>query len=345
MRARLVPVSKVFNKIPRMVRDLCGEFKKDIELRMEGEETELDRSLIEALVDPMVHIIRNSVDHGIEQPDERERKGKKRKGLLSVRAYNEGNHVIIDVFDDGKGINVQAVKDKVKEKGLMTDAELASLSIKEAMNLIFIPGLSTAQKVSSVSGRGVGMDVVKTNIEKMNGQAYIESEEGQWTKLTIKLPLTLAIMRALIVKVDNELFAIPLNTVTELVKLKEGVIKTVDKNEVMVLREAVIPLVDLMRTFSINREERRDGYAVICSIGEKTVGIKVQSVVGQEEVVIKPLGEFLKNIKGISGATIRGDGKVILILDIPSVILHYSNQKKMQQHLHNMNGAAMSAMN
>ncbi len=345
MRARLVPISKVFNKIPRMVRDLCGEFKKDIELRMEGEETELDRSLIEALVDPMVHIIRNSVDHGIELPDERERKGKKRKGLLSVRAYNEGNHVIIDVFDDGKGINVQAVKDKVKEKGLMTDAELASLSTKEAMNLIFIPGLSTAQKVSSVSGRGVGMDVVKTNIEKMNGQTYIESEEGQWTKLTIKLPLTLAIMRALIVKVDSELFAIPLNTVTELVKLKEGVIKTVDKNEVMVLREAVIPLVDLMRTFSINSEERRDGYAVICSIGEKTVGIKVHSVVGQEEVVIKPLGEFLKNIKGISGATIRGDGKVILILDIPSVILHYSNQKKMQQHLHNINGAAMSAMN
>lgn len=345
MRARLVPVSKVFNKIPRMVRDLCGEFKKDIELQMEGEETELDRSLIETLVDPMIHIIRNSIDHGIELPDERERKGKKRKGLLSVRAYNEGNHVIIDVFDDGKGINVQAVKDKVKEKGLMTDAELASLSTKEAMNLIFIPGLSTAQKVSSISGRGVGMDVVKTNIEKMNGQAYIESEEGQWTKLTIKLPLTLAIMRALIVKVDDELFAIPLNTVTELVKLKEGVIKTVDKNEVMVLREAVIPLVDLLRTFSINREERKNGYAVICNVGEKTVGIKVHSVVGQEEVVIKPLGEFLKSIKGISGATIRGDGKVILILDIPSVIFHYSNQKKTQQHLHNVNAATMSAMN
>ena len=345
MRARLVPISKVFNKIPRMVRDLCGEFKKDIELKVEGEETELDRSLIEALVDPMVHIIRNSVDHGIELPDERERKGKNRKGLLSIRAYNEGNHVIIDIFDDGKGINLQAVKDKVKEKGLMTDAELASLSLKEAMNLIFIPGLSTAQKVTSVSGRGVGMDVVKTNIEKMNGQAYIDSEEGQWTKLTIKLPLTLAIMRALIVKVEDELFAIPLNTVTELVKLKEGLIKTVDKNEVMVLRKAVIPLVDLLRTFSINREEKKDGYVIICNIGEKTVGIKVHSVVGQEEVVIKPLGEFLKNIKGISGATIRGDGKVILILDIPAVILHYSNQKKAYGHLHSVAGAAVSAMN
>jgi two-component system chemotaxis sensor kinase CheA len=345
MRARLVPISKVFNKIPRMVRDLCGEFKKDIELKVEGEETELDRSLIEALVDPMVHIIRNSVDHGVELPDEREKKGKKRKGLLSIKAYNEGNHVIIDVFDDGKGINLQAVKDKVKEKGLMTDAELTSLSQKEAMNLIFIPGLSTVQKVTSVSGRGVGMDVVRTNIEKMNGQAYIDSEEGQWTKLTIKLPLTLAIMRALIVKVDDELFAIPLNTVTELVKLKEGLIKTVDKNEVMVLRKAVIPLMDLLRTFSINREKKKDGYAVICNIGEKTVGIKVHSVVGQEEVVIKPLGEFLKNIKGISGATIRGDGKVILILDIPSVILHYSNQKKAYGHLHSVTGAAASVMN
>jgi len=346
MRARLVPISKVFNKIPRMVRDLCGEFKKDIELKVEGEETELDRSLIEALVDPMVHIIRNSIDHGIELPDERERKGKNKKGLLTIRAYNEGNHVIIDIFDDGKGINMQAVKDKVKEKGLMTDSELASLSPKEAMNLIFIPGLSTAQKVTSVSGRGVGMDVVKTNIEKMNGQAYIDSEEGQWTKLTIKLPLTLAIMRALIVKVEDELFAIPLNTVTELVKLKEGLIKTVDKNEVMVLRKAVIPLVDLLRTFSINKEENKDGYVIICNVGEKTVGIKVHSVVGQEEVVIKPLGEFLKNIKGISGATIRGDGKVILILDIPSVILNYSNQKKAYGHLHSVAGtAAASVMN
>ncbi len=335
MRARLVPISKVFNKIPRMVRDLCGEFKKDIELKMEGEDTELDRSLIEALVDPMVHIIRNSVDHGIELPDERERQGKRRKGLLSVKAYNEGNHVIIDIFDDGKGINLQAVKDKVKEKGLMTEAELASLSQKEAMNLIFIPGLSTAKKVSSVSGRGVGMDVVKTNIEKMNGQAHIDSEEGQWTKLTIKLPLTLAIMRALIVKVQEELFAIPLNTVTELVKLKEGLIKTVDKNEVLVLRNTVIPLVDLTRTFSFQQGSTQDGYVVICMIGEKTVGIKVHSVVGQEEVVIKPLGEFLKNIKGISGATIRGDGKVILILDIPSVILQFNNLRKIALgHLH-----------
>jgi len=328
MRARLVPVSKVFNKIPRMVRDLCSEFKKDIELKVEGEETELDRSLIEALTDPLIHIIRNSVDHGVEVPEERVKNGKRAKGLLSIRAYNEGNHVIIEIYDDGKGINIQAVKDKVKEKGLMTDAELASLSQKEAMNLVFIPGLSTAQKVSKVSGRGVGMDVVKTNIEKMNGQAHIDSEEGKWTKLTIKLPLTLAIMRALIVKVTEELFAIPLNTVTELVKIREGLIKTVDKNEVLVLRNTVIPIVDLSKAFFINGEEDGSGYLVICNIGDKTIGIKVLSVIGQEEVVIKPLGEFLKDIKGISGATIRGDGKVILILDIPSVIINYSNHRR-----------------
>lgn len=330
MRARLVPVSKVFNKIPRMVRDLCSEFKKDIELKVEGEETELDRSLIEALHDPIIHIIRNSVDHGIETPEQRTAGGKPPKGLLSIRAYNEGNHVIIEIYDDGKGVNIQSVKDKVREKGLMSEAELATLSPKEAMNLVFIPGLSTAQRLSKVSGRGVGMDVVRTNIEKMNGQAHIDSEEGKWTKLTIKLPLTLAIMRALIVKVSQEIFAIPLNTVTELVKVRQGLIKTVDKNEVLILRNTVIPVVDLRRAFFFNGNDD-GGYLVICSIGEKSIGIKVHSVIGQEEVVIKPLGEFLKDIKGISGATIRGDGKVILILDIPSVILSYSMHRKAHQ--------------
>ena len=328
MRARLVPIGKLFNKVPRQVRDLCGEFKKDIELKIEGESTELDRSLIEALHDPLIHIIRNSVDHGIEPPEERVQKGKRSKGLLSIKAYNEGNHVIVEIFDDGKGIDVRAVKEKVKEKGIMSDMELNNLSEKEAMNLIFIPGLSTAKKISKVSGRGVGMDVVKTNIEKMNGQAYIDSEEGQWSKLTIRLPLTLAIMRALIVKITDGLFAVPLNTVVELVKVKGGLIKSVDKNEVFVLRDIVIPIVDLSKTFSANGNNGKGGYLVICNIADKIVGIKVHTVVGQEEVVIKPLGEFLKNIKGISGATIRGDGKVIPILDIPGVISNFNIQRK-----------------
>jgi two-component system chemotaxis sensor kinase CheA len=319
MRARLVPISKLFNKIPRMARDLSAEFKKEVDLTMEGEETELDRSLIESLHDPLIHIIRNSVDHGIETPQDREKKGKRPRGTLSLKAYNEGNNVIIEIFDDGKGINVEAVKEKAREKGLMVDNELNSLSPRDAMNLIFVPGLSTAKKVSSVSGRGVGMDVVKTNIEKMNGQVTIDSEEGQWTRISLRLPLTLAIMRALIVRVLDELFAIPLNTVTELVKREESLIRSVDKKEVLVLRDKVIPVVNLARIFS-RSEGDQDKYIVICNIGEKTIGIKATAVEGQEEVVIKPLGEFLGNIKGIGGATIRGDGKAILILDMSALM-------------------------
>jgi two-component system chemotaxis sensor kinase CheA len=328
MRARLVPIGKLFNKVPRLVRDLSGEFKKKIELKIEGESTELDRSLIEALHDPLIHIIRNSVDHGVEAPEEREKKGKNPKGVLSIKAYNEGNQIIVEIFDDGKGINVQAVKDKVKEKGLMSESELNGMSAREAMGLVFIPGLSTAKKVSNVSGRGVGMDVVKTNIEKMNGQVYIDSEEGKWTRLTLKLPLTLAIMRALIIRVNQELFAIPLNTVTELVKLRDGLIKPVDKNEALVLRDMVIPIVDFSKIVGFSESRIDDGYIVVCNIGEKIIGIKANSVVGQEEVVMKPLGEFLGNINGVGGATIRGDGKVILILDLPAIIEHYGNLRR-----------------
>ena len=319
MRARLVPISKLFNKIPRLVRDLSTEFKKEIDLTMEGEETELDRSLIESLHDPLIHIIRNSVDHGVETPEDRQTKGKRRKGSLSLKAYNEGNNVIIEILDDGKGINIEAVKEKAREKGIIGDNELNSLSGRDAMNLVFVPGLSTAKKVSNVSGRGVGMDVVKTNIEKMNGQVSIDSEEGQWTKIALRLPLTLAIMRALIVRVLDELFAIPLNTVTELVKREEGLVQSVDKKEVLVLRDRVIPVVDLARIFS-RSEGDEDKYIIICNIGEKTIGIKARAVEGQEEVVIKPLGEFLGNIKGIGGATIRGDGKAILILDMSALM-------------------------
>jgi two-component system chemotaxis sensor kinase CheA len=324
MRARLVPISKLFNKVPRLARDLSAEFGKSIGLTMEGEETELDRSLIEALHDPLIHIIRNSVDHGVETPVERERKGKGKEGTLSLKAYNEGNNVIIEVFDDGKGINVEEVKKKAREKGILGDAELATLPPREAMNLVFAAGLSTAKKVSNVSGRGVGMDVVKTNVEKMNGQVSIDSEEGKWTKLTMRLPLTLAIMRALIVGVLDDLYAIPLNTVTELVKLSEGLIKSVDKKEVLVLRDKVIPVVDLARVFTGEPQPGEDKYIVICNIGEKTIGIKARAVEGQEEVVIKPLGEFLGNVKGIGGATIRGDGKAILILDMSALVNHSS---------------------
>lgn len=245
---------------------------------------------------------------------------------MTLKAYNEGNNVIIEIFDDGKGIDVEAVKKKAREKGLMGDAELAALSTRDAMSLVFVAGLSTAAKVSNVSGRGVGMDVVRNNVEKMNGQVSIDSEEGRWTRLTLRLPLTLAIMRALIVKVLDELFAIPLNTVTELVKLKEGLIKSVERKEVLVLRDRVIPVVDLAKVFTGEAPEVEDKYIVICNIGEKTVGVKARAVEGQEEVVIKPLGTFLGNIKGVGGATIRGDGKAILILDMSALIDHISSQ-------------------
>ena len=326
MRARLTPISKVFNTIPRLVRDLCKEFKKEIEIKIEGEATELDRSLIEGLHDPLIHVIRNSVDHGVEMPEERVERGKPPKGTLSVKAYNEGNHVIIELYDDGKGIDLVAVKEKVREKNLISETELNNLSDHEMMNLIFIPGLSTAKKLSSVSGRGVGMDVVQTNIQKMNGQVSIDSEKGGWTRLTIKLPLTLAIMRALVVTVGDDIYALPLNAVEELVKLKEGAVKSVDKNEVLVLRDKIIPVVDLSKVFNCANGHEDDGYVVICNINNKIVGIKVQAVVGQEEVVIKPLGEFLGNVDGVGGVTIRGDGKAIPIVDVPAMVGTYIRQ-------------------
>ena len=326
MRARLTPISKVFNTIPRLVRDLCKEFKKEIEVKIEGEATELDRSLIEGLHDPLIHVIRNSVDHGVEMPEERVERGKPQKGTLSVKAYNEGNHVILELYDDGKGIDLAAVKEKVREKGLIGETELNNMSDHEIMNLIFIPGLSTAKKLSSVSGRGVGMDVVQTNIQKMNGQVSIDSEKGKWTRLTIKLPLTLAIMRALVVTVGDDIYALPLNTVEELVKLKEGAVKSVDKNEVFVLRDKIIPVVDLSKVFNCANGQEDDGYVVICNINNKIVGIKVQAVVGQEEVVIKPLGEFLGNVDGVGGVTIRGDGKAIPIVDVPAMVGTYIRQ-------------------
>ncbi|HOP85405.1 MAG TPA: chemotaxis protein CheA [Syntrophorhabdaceae bacterium] len=319
MKARLVPLSKLFNKVPRLVRDLCNSFNKEVELKITGEETELDRTLIESLHDPLIHIIRNSVDHGIETKEERAKKGKPEKGTLSINAYNEGNNVVIDIFDDGKGIDIDGLKKKVIEKGLMSEHEINDMTEKEIMNLIFIPGLSTAKRISSVSGRGVGMDVVKTNIEKMNGEVYVDSVKNQWTKISIRLPLTLAIMGALIVEIGPELYAIPLNNVIELVKLNREYIKMVDKNEVLMLRKEIVPILDVARIMSLP-DSGKEKYIVICKIGDKTLGIKVNTVVGQEEIVIKSLGEFMGNIKGIGGASIRGDGKVILILDIPAMI-------------------------
>jgi len=334
MKTRLVPISKLFNKVPRMVRDLSREFNKEVELKIEGGETELDRSIVEALHDPLIHIVRNSIDHGIEDPEIREKMGKKRSGLLSIKAYNEGNHVIVEITDDGRGIDIQALKEKVRDKNLIGEKEFQNISDKDAVNLIFIPGLSTAKKISNISGRGVGMDVVKTKIEKMNGHVHVEFEKNRWTKIVIRLALTLAIMKALIVRVFNNIFAIPLHSVIELVKAEDTIIKEVDKKEVILLRNKIIPLVDKDHPFFIRNTENK-GYIVICNMGENTIGLKVDAVLGQEEVVIKPLGEFLKNIKGISGATIRGDGRIILILDL-NTLFAFHNVETIKSQLGNV---------
>lgn len=326
MRARLVPISRLFSKVPRVVRDLCSASGKDVDLIIEGGETELDKSLIEALHDPLTHIMRNSIDHGIERPEERVQKGKAAKGVISLKARSEGNQVAIEIMDDGKGIDVRAIKEKAVEKGLMHPGEADRVTAEEAINYIFVPGFSTAKELTSISGRGVGMDVVKTNVERMNGHVYLNSQKGKWTRLTMTLPLTLAIMKALLVSVGDEFYAVPLDVVLEVIKPKEGLVKTVQGQEVLVLRDMIIPLVRLSKVVS-GRSEPDEGCSIIlCKTPDRPVGLRVGSVVGQEEVVIKSLGEFLKSVRWVAGATIRGDGRVVLMLDLPGIFEHFCKQ-------------------
>ncbi|MGD0234014.1 MAG: chemotaxis protein CheA [Syntrophorhabdales bacterium] len=326
MRARLVPISRLFNKVPRLVRDVCSASGKEVQLIIEGGETELDKSLIETLHDPLTHILRNSIDHGIESPQERVLKGKEAKGLISLKARGEGNQVTIEILDDGKGIDVKAIKEKVVEKGLMQPAEVERITAEEAINYIFVPGFSTARELTSISGRGVGMDVVKTNVERMNGRVYVDSKKGKWTRLTITLPLTLAIMKALLVSVGDEIYAVPLDVVLEVIKPKEGLVKTVQGHEVLVLRDLIIPLVRLSEVVSGMSEPNEKCSVILCKTPDRPIGLRVGSVVGQEEVVIKSLGEFLKSVRWIAGATIRGDGRVVLMLDLPGVFAHFCKQ-------------------
>ena len=327
MRSRLVPISKLFNKVPRLVRDLCAASGKETELNIEGGETELDKSFIETLHDPLTHIMRNSIDHGIETPEERVRAGKPPKGLISVKARSEGNQVVIEVLDDGRGIDVEAIKGKVAERGLLPRSQVDGISLEEAVSFIFVPGFSTARVLSPVSGRGVGMDVVKTNIEKMNGHVYVESAKGKWTRLIIELPLTLAIMKALLIGVGNELYAMPLSVVLEVVGPKQGLTKTVGGQEVLVLRDAIIPVITLSRVLSVKAGPEEEGSIIVCRAPDRPVGLRVRSIIGQEEVVIKSLGEFLKSVRWVAGATIRGDGRVALILDLAGIAADFFKQR------------------
>ena len=320
MKMRMLPVGKVFNKFPRVVRDLARSQNKEIELFISGEETELDKSVIEEIGDPLVHLIRNSADHGIELPDERVTAGKARSGRIDLIASQEGSNIVIKVADDGAGLDTARIRQKAIEKKLASADEVNRMSDKEVFSYIFHPGFSTAKVVTDVSGRGVGMDVVRTNIEKLKGIIDIQSERGKGTAIIIKLPLTLAIVQGLLVEARNELFILPLASVLETVKIARTDVASINRKEVIRLRDTVLPIVDLHSIFfrgtsSIDLAKMTNSYVVVLGLAEKRIGLVVDHLIGQEEVVIKSLGEFLGQTQGIAGATILGDGRVRLIVD------------------------------
>lgn len=323
LKTRMVPIDRLFKKFPRLVRDIAREMSKDVELVVSGGETELDKTVIDQLNDPIVHLMRNSIDHGLESPDERQRLGKPRKGTVQLSANQEGNHILITVKDDGRGIDVDKVRQKALDKELVTEEQLQAMSRQEVMQLIFEPGFSTAEKVSNISGRGVGMDVVKTNIRNLNGMIDLYSEKNLGTTIVLKLPLTLAIMQALMVQVCEEIYAIPLASVVETIRIQETEIKNVNQKEVIQHRDTVLPLLRLQKLFDVRKAEGKaikgNEYVVLVGAGEKKFGLMVDRLLGQEEVVIKSLGDYLGSITGIAGGTITGDGRVRLIVDCANV--------------------------
>ena len=323
MKTRMIRIGKVFNRFPRLVRDLSKETGKEINLVIKGEKTELDKTLIEEINDPLVHLIRNSVDHGIESPKERKKAGKSAKGTITLSAEHEGNHIIISIIDDGKGIDPEIIVNKAISKGIIIKEKADELSKHEIFNLIFAPGFSTAEKVTNVSGRGVGMDVVKTNVSRLHGIIEIDSEVGKGTKIDIKLPLTLAIIQGLLVKVIGETIILPLSSVVEVVKVSKKEIYQVNKTECIKLRDRVLPLINidnLLYHSDTFHKETETQFVVVIRLAEKRYGIKVDDLISQKEVVIKSLGKYLGNIEGIAGSTIMGDGTVVMIADIAEII-------------------------
>jgi two-component system chemotaxis sensor kinase CheA len=345
MKTRMVPIGKVFNKFPRMIRDLARDLKKDIELIITGEDTELDKSVVEEIGDPLVHMIRNAVDHGIEMPDVRVKKGKPAKGKIYLKAYHEGNHIVIEISDDGQGMDPEKIKNKALERKVITPDEAKTMSKDEALGLIFKPGFSTAEKVTDVSGRGVGMDVVRTNVEKLNGIIMIDSEIGKGSVFKLKLPLTLAIIQALLVEVSGEVFAIPLVSVIETVRINEREIHNLEGREVLKLRDSVLSLVRLDEVFGLEGSFSNDIYVVVVALAEKRIGLVVDRLVGQEEIVIKSLGDYLSGNMGIAGATIMGDGKVRLILDVSGVMEMATKMPKRSRKSRDIKNAVTSPGN
>jgi len=329
MRIRMVPISQIFSRFPRLVRDLSKSLNKKINLVIEGEETELDKSVIEDLLDPIMHSVRNSIDHGIESVEARLAAGKPEEGMVLLKAANEGNMIVIEIGDDGKGIDVESVKAKAVERGIISPNKV--LTDVEAFNLIFEPGFSTAKEITSISGRGVGLDVVRRQIDDLNGTVTVNSERGKGTKFTIKLPLTLAIIQGLLVRVGPEIYSIPITSVIESLRIKPDEIKKIDNYEVFNIRSDVISLLRLNRLFGIKTEEEQDyHFIVIVGTAEKKMGFMVDSLIGEEDVVIKPLRDQFTNSPGIAGASILGDGSVSLIIDV-SQLLELGLKKEMEQ--------------
>jgi len=319
MRIRMVPISQIFSRFPRLVRDLSKSLNKKINLVIEGEDTELDKSVIEDLLDPIMHSVRNCIDHGIEAPEARVAAGKNEEGTVLLRASNEGNMIMIEIADDGKGIDVDAIRTKAIERGLIhPNKELTDV---EAFNLIFEPGFSTARQVTNISGRGVGLDVVRRQVEKLNGSVTVSSEKGKGSKFTIKLPLTLAIIQGLLVRVGREIYSIPITSVIESHRIKPSEIKMIDNYEVFNIRNDVISLLRLNRLFGIKTDEQREyNFIVIVGTAEKKMGLMIDSLIGEEDVVIKPLRDQFTNSPGIAGASILGDGSVSLIIDVSQLL-------------------------
>lgn len=327
MKARMMPIETVFNRFPRVVRDLAQKLGKDVKLELVGGETELDRSVIEVIGDPLLHILRNSVDHGLESPETREELGKPRQGRVLVRAYHQDNHIVIEIRDDGRGIDADKIRQKAVEKELLTKDQADRLTDREALQYIFSSGFSTAAEVSEVSGRGVGMDIVRSNIQRLGGLIDLETEVGKGSRFVLRLPLTLAIIRGLLTRVGEQVIVLPLGSVVETLLVEVDSIQTVNRNEVIVLRGQTLPLVRLNDMFDIQSREdsAEDGqYVVVVGLAERRIGLAVDGLIGEKEVVIKSLSRFCGDVPGISGATILGDGNVALIADVNGIVLKES---------------------
>ncbi|MHB8157560.1 MAG: chemotaxis protein CheA, partial [Desulfocucumaceae bacterium] len=321
MKARMLPVATVFNRLPRMVRDIAQKLGKEIDFIIEGKETELDRNVIEIIGDPLIHLIRNAIDHGIESPEEREGNNKPRKGRVFLKAAYVESHIVITLSDDGRGLGADKIRSLAEKKGLIKHDTLARMSDREVCDLIFLPGFSTATEVSDVSGRGVGMDIVRNQVEQINGTLEFHSESGRGTVFNIKLPLTLVIVRALMVGMGDQVYAFPLANVMETLAIKDSEIKMVRHSEVIVVRGKVLPLVRLANMFKTETEKAAGKlYVVVLGSGDRRIGVVVEKLVGEQEIVIKSLGAYLGQMTGLSGATILGDGRVALIIDAKGII-------------------------